>query len=347
MRFQATTMSLLAVLVASLVGSPAPAQVAPGELGVYLDTDATISRGSVPAFTTDNELWVIGYELAGDIAGFEFGLTFDPNFIVFASEVLYPGAINVGSPPTDWIVGLGGCYSGSGLVRLAKITYGYFVSSLPDALVCLGPSSPSSFVPATPGYLACDDSLIPFDVAQSGGGVYPDGCAVINPTTECPPVPTVYHLDVAQVETAAGEEVDVPVDLGREFQKCTWVVHIVDHVAFRLSFDPAVVDFVSAATTAFTSGWTVTSSLPQPGVVDIDLSGPTLSSDSVTPWVTLRFAMNPLGGSTDLTTSNEVVQAYFDTVPANWQVVGSVGSISTSVVAAEVISFGAAKARFR
>jgi hypothetical protein len=64
---------------------------------------------------------------------------------------------------------------------------GFFVPVPPtDVVACLGPSSPSSFAPAAPGYLDCSGGLSPFGVAENGQGVYPDGCLVMNATNDAP-----------------------------------------------------------------------------------------------------------------------------------------------------------------
>jgi hypothetical protein len=53
-------------------------------------------------------------------------------------------------------------------------------------LICAsGGSNPSSFG-GVPGYSSCAAQLIPFGAAQNGGGVYPNGCAVVNPLNDGP-----------------------------------------------------------------------------------------------------------------------------------------------------------------
>lgn len=78
---------------------------------------------------------------------------------------------------------------GEAAVTLVQLRAGVLGPVRPDLLVCLTPSSPSSFEPAAPGWLLCNGSLETFGVAQSGEGIYPDGCAVLYPSSE-PPVAT-------------------------------------------------------------------------------------------------------------------------------------------------------------
>ena len=163
------------------------AQGEPGDVGVFFDPAGTTSTACWPAFTTTNQFWVAGFDLEEGVRGYELGLIIDPTIIIFASVMDQPGGtINIGAAPHNWIVWTGACLDGSGVFSLLRFTAGYFVPSVADLLVCTTSSTPSSFVPATPGYLTCADQLVPFGVAQNGSGIYPDGCGVICPSAEAP-----------------------------------------------------------------------------------------------------------------------------------------------------------------
>lgn len=171
--------------VLALFAVPALAQD-PGDAGIFFDPAGTQTSAAWPAFTTTNQFFAIAFDLVGDLFGYEFGLQIDPNLIVFASVPSGPAPINVGTAPLNWIVGTGGCVPGAGPVRMVTITAGFFVPTLTDALICMGPSSPSSFAPAAPGWLKCSGDLQAFGVATNGGGNYPDGCAVLYPSADAP-----------------------------------------------------------------------------------------------------------------------------------------------------------------
>lgn len=169
-------------LAASLWATVAGAQVDPGDLGVYFDQDGAVCSTSVAPFVTTHQFFALGVEL-GDIAGYEFGLTIDPSLIIFSSaDATNPGnSINVGTPPSMWIVGIGTCLPGTPVATLVQFTYGYFTGGLTDMTICLGPATPTSFDPPAPGYLDCIGQIFPSGVATFPGD-YPAGCAVVNPT---------------------------------------------------------------------------------------------------------------------------------------------------------------------
>jgi hypothetical protein len=99
-------------------------------------------------------------------------------------------ALNVGQVG-NFIVGLGACVEVAGAHLLVTYQLGYFVAPVApnDLLLCIGGTSPSSFG-GVPGYSSCAGALIPFGVAENGGGVYPNGCGVVNPTNGEFPVGT-------------------------------------------------------------------------------------------------------------------------------------------------------------
>lgn len=179
-----TSIALVLCLVA--MSTVAFGQADPGDVGVFFDNGGTATTACWPSFTQTNHFYVVAFDTGG-IAGYEVGLTIDPTVIIFNSMMVAgAGPINVGSAPDNWIVGTGNCVNGAGAVALLDFTAGYFVAGPTDLTICLTPTSPSSFNPAVPGWLECDDSLTPFGVAASGGPDYPDGCGVLCPTGQDP-----------------------------------------------------------------------------------------------------------------------------------------------------------------
>lgn len=149
----------------------------PGDLWISFDEIGNKLCTVTPPFVTTNQFYVLATDLAGDIAGYEFSLSIDPSTVVFAAnDLTNPGSINVGTPPQEWIVGIGNCVAGVGIVPLVQFTYGLFVQDSLEHLVCQQPSDPSSFVPATPGYLDCSGGLLPFTPHPDGSFNGPAGC---------------------------------------------------------------------------------------------------------------------------------------------------------------------------
>lgn len=171
----------LTVLICGLATSAA-GQAGTRDIGVYFDENGTYCTVNAPPFDNTLGFWVLGFDLDGGVLGYEVGLTIDPRIVIFASLMDQPGSpINVGQAPDNWIVGTGACFDGEGIFSILRFTYGYYDAAAVDMQICLGPSSPSSFSPATAGYLQCDDSLVPFGLVTYPGD-YPTGCSVVNPT---------------------------------------------------------------------------------------------------------------------------------------------------------------------
>jgi hypothetical protein len=101
--------------------------------------------------------------------------------VVFDSVTNPPTAINVGTAPDNWIVGTGVCLQEPNVLRLVSFTYGYFTQNAQDMPICITTSTPSSFHPATPGYLRCDDALVPMNAYPDRGPALPIGCGLVNP----------------------------------------------------------------------------------------------------------------------------------------------------------------------
>lgn len=137
----------------------------------------------MPAFVP-TPMYVIAGPSAGGILGYEASVDLPAELILLSTVFVSPGVINVGSP-TNFIIGAGACFDAASPVTLVTYTAGFFSGSLPlDVVFCLGPSEPSSFVPAQPGYLACDGSLFPYGYNPQLTP-YPPHCGVINPQSIC------------------------------------------------------------------------------------------------------------------------------------------------------------------
>jgi len=183
-------MTLAMALTTLAVAADAQAQ-SRYDFGVFADPNAGNSVITMDPFVATN-FYVVAFDLDGQVKGFEFDVSFSNPSITILARNLQAGALNVGAED-NFIVGTGGCFDGDGVwYQMVEYQAGFFQSVAPsDVTVCLGPSTPSSFDPATPGYLQCDGSLVPLNPAQTGGGVYPDGCGVINATDPGSVVTTV------------------------------------------------------------------------------------------------------------------------------------------------------------
>ena len=179
----------LASLALVALAAPVFAQPEDGDLGVYFDTTTlTARRPGTPGFALFN-FYLCGFNL-GPTSGWESAVTLSQAGWNVVGTTLNPAnALNVGQVG-NWIVGLGVCVDSPGVHVLVTYQVGYFVSPTApnDLLICAsGGSTPSSFN-GVPGYSSCDSQLIPFGVGLNGGGVYPNGCAVVNPTNADNPV---------------------------------------------------------------------------------------------------------------------------------------------------------------
>ena len=179
-----TTWLIIAILASTVAGTPANAQD-PGDIGIFFDAGGTQSSGLVPSSAPFN-VYVVAFDLSGGVLGYEGSILRDPGLTWLATFFYGSGAANFGAPE-NWIVGGAGCLPSSGPTVLVQIQYGYYSGVAPaDMLFQIGPSTPSSFGSTAPGYSDCSGNLYPFSLAQNGGGVYPDGCAVGNATQLAP-----------------------------------------------------------------------------------------------------------------------------------------------------------------
>ena len=175
------------VLILVLASSSAFAQAEKYDAGIFFDAAGTMSATTVAPFTPFN-IYAMGFDLDGEVKGYEFGAAIDPRLTILSSTPNPPTALNLGLAPANWIVGTGACLTDTPGEWFVMVTWSGMVldGTATDLTLCITASDPSSFVPAVPGYLQCDATLIPFGVAQNGGGFYPDGCGVVNNTMQEP-----------------------------------------------------------------------------------------------------------------------------------------------------------------
>lgn len=180
---------VIVALALALSASTAFAQAEAGDVGIYADPAGSQST-IVPAPFTPFLIYVIGSDLPGDVAGYEFTVTIpDPTLLVIGTVLNPATAVNIGAG-TNFIVGTGSCLPAAGQLSLVTLTIFPQAPAYVDVAVCLAPSTPASLTPAVPAYLTCDSQITRMGVAQNGEGVYPDGCLIVGPTVVGPPVAT-------------------------------------------------------------------------------------------------------------------------------------------------------------
>ena len=154
----------------------------PRDVGIFGDAAGTNIEVSASDFVPFN-FYVVGFDLDGAVKAFEFALVLPPQLTVLDLTLAGPNPGNIGTD-TNVIAfhrRLRGIRSGPS--RWGPTTAGFFFSGAAgeNLFVCVGPSTPSSFEPAVPGYSQCDNTLTPLTPANLSGFSYPDGCMVINP----------------------------------------------------------------------------------------------------------------------------------------------------------------------
>lgn len=123
--------------------------------------------------------YVLAIDPQPNILGFEFSLEYPACLILLSQVIPHQGALNVGNQG-NFIVGLGQCVQPQPILPLLEM---YFLPVDPNPScvqfgeISLGPTTPSSFIVPSPGFVDCQSNLIPFDVGPplslsgSGGGV--------------------------------------------------------------------------------------------------------------------------------------------------------------------------------
>jgi hypothetical protein len=176
MRILAIALSILLVLPAFSFAQPSP-----GDAGVFFDVEGTQTRRDVQPYQ-HFDIWVVLFDAPAGIRGYEFYFENPPEVVWIWSEGNAAGNISIMPTPFNYIIGTYECLAGTPSQWLVHADAMVFDVGLTDLTLCLAPARPSSFIDPAPGYLDCSDGLHRFGVAENGGGVYPDGCAVINPT---------------------------------------------------------------------------------------------------------------------------------------------------------------------
>ena len=180
---------LVTVAVAAafvLSAGAALAQPEARDAGVFADPAGTQSTLDIAAFTPFN-IYVVGFDLDGQVAGYEGKVSIPVEYTILAKNITPSTGLDFGNEPGEFIVGTGSCLEGAGAFMMVNFNLGLFAAGVDptDTALCLGPSDPTSF-DNVPGYLQCDGTLIPFGVAQNGGDFYPNGCLILNPSQEGP-----------------------------------------------------------------------------------------------------------------------------------------------------------------
>jgi hypothetical protein len=155
------------------------------DVGIFSDPSGTSSAIAVTPFA-EFEIYVVAFDLDGLVKGFEVSASIPADVTVTQALPAGPAPINLGSDPEEFIVGTGGCIVAQPSVALVQLRCASLSADLVDAIVCPGPTTPSSFA-GRPGYVKCDSVLVPFAPASNTLPGYPGGCLAINPQGE-PPV---------------------------------------------------------------------------------------------------------------------------------------------------------------
>jgi hypothetical protein len=338
----------LVLLLGAVRPAGTSAQPQPGDIGIFFDEAGTTCRGEFPPLEYDLEFWLLAFGTP-DLVGIESGLQIDPALLIFDTEILPAGAINVGTAPTNWIVGvLEGCIPAASVLQIVRFTWGYYATGLTDALICITPPAPSSVSPPGPAFVSCDGSPTPFR-PYPPSGAYPAGCAVVNPTVECGPLPDTYQFALPNKQVQPGAEVDASIVLLQTVSgpaevaksECPVAPFTVDEISFSFTWDPAVADYVTTTLANAAQDWELAATNPDPGRVDVQMTGPTPSGPPF--WfLNVRLRMRPEGGVTPLLLENATVR--FDGVDQPFET--TVGQLTAPPVSTEAISFGAVKARY-
>lgn len=157
------------------------AQAEPGDLGVFFDAEGLTSTAIVPAAYMPFNVYVLAFDIVGDMMSYEFGLQFS-GVAPVALQNVFTGVQNFGSGSFDYAVGVGSCVAPAGVYQLVYLQLMYMAAPAADTTICLIPGTVDSFTPSGPGYAHCSGDLQHFGIGQDGGEFYPDGCAVINAT---------------------------------------------------------------------------------------------------------------------------------------------------------------------
>jgi len=340
-----TTLSVLTFpLFLVLLAAPVGAQ----EAGIFADPLGTGSQLQLPAFVP-TDFHVLGFDLPGQVKGWELSVVIDPSFTVLARDLGGTLWIDVGGPTDNFIVGTGACLDGTGVFQFVRYQIGWFSGSVPptDQLVCLGPASPSSFVPATPGYLQCDNTLTVMDPV-GGGGLIPEGCMIINPTSLCGPLDVITDFGLSSQAGPAGELVGMPLMVGKSgYIDCPADPFPIRRMHLEFSWDQAIAGLETVVPgSVFPGDWTIQWSMQGDRAI-LDLEGPSdyepASFGQFEDFLDLGFRMLAVGSTPVVWQVTEVYNALDESGPAY---PFADGSLESQTVANVRASFGQLKAGF-
>jgi hypothetical protein len=181
-----------ALCLVATMSSMAFAQAEPHDVGVFADAAGTMTALTATPFVTTN-FYVVGFELDGQVKGFEYGLNVPAGTTVISVVFLGPNPLLVGTN-TNVAVGTGGCVDGSGAAVLANYSVVFLDATATDGTqaICMGPSDPSS-LGGVPAYLQCDGTILPMGYAENGASIgIDDGCMTINGESPLPAETTSF-----------------------------------------------------------------------------------------------------------------------------------------------------------
>jgi hypothetical protein len=177
----------IVALAVGLFASASFAQ-APNSIGVYFTdvdpSDADRCAAGLPGLAPFSA-YLFAFE-AGNISGWEASVdvSVGASLIIQSAETNPIDVVNLGTN-VNWIVGLGGEFDASALLRLVSYSFVFLGNPMPEIQFCVGGTSPSSFDPPQPGYIQSGE-VLPFDLAYPNVPndldiKYAAGCAVANP----------------------------------------------------------------------------------------------------------------------------------------------------------------------
>lgn len=175
---------LLALVLLVLLSVTSYAQM-PNGVGIFLDAAGTQTTGLAFPFEPV-ELYVVAFDVP-EVGAVEMRI--DPPSELTVTQLTLHGTppICIVCPVLPDLSYVVDCMAGGPTLRLITVTGMMLGGVTDDVVLCLEPTTISSFDPPTPGYALCDRStLVPFTLVVDGGDDYPDGCAVLNPTGESP-----------------------------------------------------------------------------------------------------------------------------------------------------------------
>jgi hypothetical protein len=168
----------------------AHAQPEPGDLGMFADAEGTQTTLS-PTAGVSFDVYAVAFDVPGGLKAYELGISGVPEAGLFqlGFSLFGPAPLNIGDgQQRNFIVGTGACISDTGTAALVTLTLLATTPVADDSALCITGSTPSSFedLGSPAGYSDCDNQIGPFGVATNGGAAYPDGCLILNATSDAP-----------------------------------------------------------------------------------------------------------------------------------------------------------------